>query len=244
MNPIDILQSALYLVMNALLYPVVAALLFSIIAALFMTGGFVSEALVRRKQPQDMDRDHEALARTVALDLCSSMPENAADHISKHITQMPEGGLRLKRFLKSLALHVEKGADNLDIRAEKLLQTREHTLRKTLDKTRIMIRIGPMLGLMGTLIPMGPALLSLSQGDLTRMASCLMLAFGTTVAGLAVGVLAYVVSVFRERWHAEDISRMEYIVDLILGHLNLVNREDDEFRPPKLDVLSSLKVKP
>ena len=244
MSLINILQSALYLVMNALLYLVAGVLLFLIVASLFTAGGFVSEVLLRRKHSTVPNSEQEELARSVALDLCSSSPQNAADRISIFIARMPAGGQRLKRFLKALVGHVEKGPDNIDIRAEKLLDTWENTLRKDLDKIRIMIRIGPMLGLMGTLIPMGPALMSLTQGDLTRMASCLVLAFGTTVAGLAVGVLAYVVSVYRERWHAEELGRMEYVVDLILGHLSLHAREGNESRPPWLDVLSTRKVKP
>jgi biopolymer transport protein ExbB/TolQ len=245
MNFINVLQSALYLVMNALLYPVVAALIVLIIAALLMIGGFISEALLHRRQSSATNQcghDPETLARAVAQDLGTGCGEKAAAYIKAHIAERPGSGQRLRPFLKALALQVEKGADNFDTRCENLLQTWEHHLSKTLDNTRIMVRIGPMLGLMGTLIPMGPALLSLSQGDLAQMANCLMLAFGTTVSGLAVGIAAYVMAVFRERWHSQDMGQMEYLVDLILGHLHGQSREAKESGPARFDVLSAHKV--
>ena len=215
MNIIGLMQSALYLIMNALLYPVIGCLILLVVAVLFILGGFVSEFAFRRRRRPDADQKSEELAAQVARNILSAEFETAADHINKHIDKFSIQSRFVRHFLHDFANQVWKGRVNLDIRAEKTLQQYEMMTSKQLDKTRLMIRVGPMLGLMGTLIPMGPALLALTKGDLTQMANCLIIAFGTTVSGLAVGVFAYVISMARERWYAQDVRDMEYMVDLV-----------------------------
>jgi len=73
---------------------------------------------------------------------------------------------------------------------------------------------------MGTLIPMGPALISLSQGDIEQMANSLVIAFSTTVIGLAVGGICYATYVIRTRWYRQDLSDLEYAVDILRGEEN------------------------
>jgi biopolymer transport protein ExbB/TolQ len=221
MNLLGLLQSAHYLIMNALLYPVMGLLLFLVVAVLFNSGGFVSEFVYRRKRLSAGDPDSERLAARVSKDILQGRFEAAAGQVKDYLDASPGQSRSMQNFLKDVALLVSEGSGNLAIRAEKVLQRHEIRMSGALDKTRVMIRIGPMLGLMGTLIPMGPALLALTRGDLTQMANSLIIAFGTTVSGLTIGVLAYVISVARERWYAQDMRDMEYIVDLMLGHIDL-----------------------
>ncbi len=70
-------------------------------------------------------------------------------------------------------------------------------------------RLGPMLGLMGTLIPLGPALIGLSGGDLETLGTRLVLAFGTTVLGLAAGALLQILVVVHRNWDAADLLALE-----------------------------------
>ncbi len=210
------MQSALYLIMNALLYPVIGVLILMVVAVLFILGSFVSEFVFRRRRRPDADWKGEELAAQVARNILAAEFEAAANHINKHIYKSGTQSRFVKHFMHDFANQILKGKVNLDIRAEKTLQQYEMMTSGQLDKTRLMIRIGPMLGLMGTLIPMGPALLALTKGDLTQMANCLIIAFGTTVSGLAVGVFAYVISMARERWYAQDVRDMEYMVDLVI----------------------------
>lgn len=72
-----------------------------------------------------------------------------------------------------------------------------------------------MLGLMGTLIPLGPALMGLSSGNIQALATNLVIAFSTTVLGLLVGGVAYAVLVVRRRWYYQDFSDMEYIAGVL-----------------------------
>lgn len=107
-------------------------------------------------------------------------------------------------------------SQHLDIRLERLLQKAELDLIKSLDKVRFAIRVGPALGLMGTLIPMGVSLSALAQGDMPKMAGSMVTAFTTTVVGLACGMAAYLISLVKEKWVRADIREMEYITELAL----------------------------
>ncbi len=70
-----------------------------------------------------------------------------------------------------------------------------------------------MLGLMGTLIPMGPALAGLASGNIGEMAYNMQIAFATTVVGcLVAGVGLLVYSVTRH-WYTEEISNLQYVLD-------------------------------
>ena len=75
-------------------------------------------------------------------------------------------------------------------------------------------KIGPMLGLMGTLIPMGPALVGLSTGDIASMAYNMQVAFATTVIGLFSAAIGFVVLQCKQRWYARDLAALEFVASL------------------------------
>lgn len=83
---------------------------------------------------------------------------------------------------------------------------------RRLERTRILVRMGPALGLMGTLIPLSPALAGLAEGDMERLTNDLRVAFSVTVAGLLVGAIAYAVSLVRNRIYDQDYSDVEYMM--------------------------------
>jgi len=82
----------------------------------------------------------------------------------------------------------------------------------------MIIRIGPGLGLIGTLIPMGTGLAALGQGDMTKLSSDLVIAFTTTVVGLALGMVAFFFFTIKKRWVEEDIKNIELATDLLADH--------------------------
>ncbi|MBZ0156176.1 MAG: MotA/TolQ/ExbB proton channel family protein [Alphaproteobacteria bacterium] len=108
-------------------------------------------------------------------------------------------------------------ASLLGVKLERLLQIAELELVKSLDRVRFAIRVGPALGLMGTLIPMGISLSALAQGDMPKMAGSMVTAFTATVVGLACGIVAYLMSLAREKWVRADMREMEYLTELALG---------------------------
>jgi biopolymer transport protein ExbB/TolQ len=91
----------------------------------------------------------------------------------------------------------------------KLLQKCDLLISKRLEKSKSMARLGPMFGLMGTLIPMGPALLALTKGDIDTLAGSLIIAFGTTVIGLLIGSVSYLITVVRTRWYRQDMNDIQ-----------------------------------
>jgi hypothetical protein len=118
---------------------------------------------------------------------------------------------------KNALKHELASADaNIDITFERLLQVAELNAIKSLDRIRFVIRTGPALGLMGTLIPMGISLSALAKGDMPQMASNMVTAFTTTVVGLAVSVAAYLMALVKEKWVRADIREMEYQTELAL----------------------------
>ena len=93
-------------------------------------------------------------------------------------------------------------------------------MAKSLEKVDIVTRIGPTLGLMGTLIPMGPGLAALGSGDVTTLATAIIVAFDTTVVGIGSGAVAYAISKIRRRWYEEYSSNLQLFVNVVLENLN------------------------
>ena len=86
---------------------------------------------------------------------------------------------------------------------------------KELGRSRTFIKLGPMLGLMGTLIPMGPALVGLAQGDISSMAYNMQVAFATTVVGLVIAAVGVITLQVKQRWYLQDMTNLEFISELL-----------------------------
>lgn len=86
------------------------------------------------------------------------------------------------------------------------------------------MRAGPMLGLMGTLIPMGPALVGLAAGDIASMAHNMQVAFSTTVLGIFVGAVGLVAQLLMKRWYQFDSELLRYLLEV--RHLETDNAEE------------------
>lgn len=109
----------------------------------------------------------------------------------------------------------QKGA-NLDVSLERVLQAGEVALMKPVKLLTLAVRVGPALGLMGTLIPMAYALQGLASGNLPALASNLVTAFAATVIGLAVSVICYLLAALRDGWAQEDARALAFEADLLL----------------------------
>lgn len=137
--------------------------------------------------------------------------------------------INFRSSLKDLLTNSER-KEFLDIKIEKQLHKTESALFRSLDRIRFVVRVGPALGLMGTLIPMGIALSALAKGNMPQMAGNMVTAFTTTVVGLACGVAAYMMSLVKERWVKMDILEMESIAETVL------RRCKDEVSEKKKDI--------
>lgn len=123
----------------------------------------------------------------------------------------------VQAFTQAMAALPPQARREADI--ERLLQQHELALHRALDRVRFVIKTGPALGLMGTLIPMGISLAALAEGNIPKMAGSMVTAFTATVAGLGAGVVAYLIALVRERWAREDLREMAYAAELaVQGH--------------------------
>ncbi|QTD46373.1 MotA/TolQ/ExbB proton channel family protein [Ottowia testudinis] len=80
---------------------------------------------------------------------------------------------------------------------------------KRLEAGRIAARVAPMLGLVATMIPMGPALQSLADGQLAEMSRGLMVAFSAVILALIAAAITYAVVHVRRRWYAQELIAIE-----------------------------------
>lgn len=89
------------------------------------------------------------------------------------------------------------------------VQLLEHYGRLRIERADILARVAPMLGLMGTLIPLGPGIAALSRGEFDVLAEAVSVAFDTTVIGLAVGIVGFIIGRLRRRWYDRLLSEWE-----------------------------------
>lgn len=126
------------------------------------------------------------------------------------------GAPELQFYRKAVSDKLAKSMEHLDARLERLLQKSELEMAKKLDRIRFVIKVGPALGLMGTLIPMGISLAALAEGNIPKMAGSMVTAFTATVAGLGCGVVAYLIALKREKWVRADIREMEFLTEMVV----------------------------
>jgi len=174
---------------------------------------------VSKNNPKDLEEGLQEAVNLVVQDI-----ENPNAREGKTIKEHKEAIAVLKNCTAHKFVHIFlnelstlKNDELFAVRLQKLLQTCDEEMTKRLEKTRTAVRIGPILGLMGTLIPMGPALLALTQGDINTLATSLIFAFGTTVLGLLVGGVAYVITTVRQHWYDKDMNDMRYICEMLFG---------------------------
>jgi biopolymer transport protein ExbB/TolQ len=92
-----------------------------------------------------------------------------------------------------------------------MVREAEVIAHKRLSRLQILVRIGPMIGLVGTLIPLGPALQGLSKSDLDELGTHMNIAFTMTVFGILIGAMAYALYVVHRSWSEQDLSDLELI---------------------------------
>lgn len=111
-------------------------------------------------------------------------------------------------YRTGIATYVREREKDRDCSPWLALDRTEAVLASIIDRARFWIRIGPALGLIGTLSPLGPALMALAENNLKGLSAGLMVSFGTTVFGLFSGTLAWVISNTQERWYRLDLAEI------------------------------------
>ena len=205
----DLLTSALNVVSQSLQIPVIVFLLLFALYAVITVGSLISEYSSRKKVPVRLIKDLIfSISRTKDISELEGIIKNA---------QIPKNQ---KRVLVNIARSSELKKDSREALAEKLIENEEDIIEKKLQATDIVTKIGPTLGLMGTLIPMGPGLAALGSGDVTTLSNAIIVAFDTTVVGIGAGAVAYVVSKIRRRWYEQYLSNLDALSKAVLDRLN------------------------
>ena len=202
------IQQAIYDISRTLLYPVLLAAIFCLCWAIVEVGWFLYELYLRVRY-----RDLEAL-EIRALKARDAFAKGQPRRAYKYLQENTYSTV-VARFLFDLIRNYQ--TERIAEKPLKLLQEYEFYTVKRLEKTRILVRVGPMLGLMGTLIPLAPALTGLAQGNTKQLTDNLKIAFSVTVIGLLIGGLGFIVSIVRDRFYQQDISDLEYILELLEG---------------------------
>jgi biopolymer transport protein ExbB/TolQ len=202
------LQQLIYDIARILFWPVLIAAVICLIWVLIELGVLLYELWLRFRY-RDLDA-LEVRALRARKAFRDGKPRTAYRYLQEN-----NYSLVVVRFLYDLIRNYQ--TERLAAKPLKLLQEYEFYTIKRLERTRILVRIGPMLGLMGTLIPLAPALVGLASGDVEALSESLVTAFSVTVIGLLIGGLAFLVSIVRDRLYSQDISDMEYLLELLEG---------------------------
>ncbi len=205
----SILTSFIHIVSESLLAPVVIILVIFLIYAILSFGGFLNEHFTKKP------------LKTAQLELLlQDISKTNNPEELKNIINSSELYNEQKEILVKITNNYNLGPKSRDAFASKLIEEEESNLLKVTSKTDILIRLGPIFGLLGTLIPLGPGLSALGSGDITTLAESLTIAFDTTVTGLTIGALGFIVSKYRKQWYESDLSTTETIAETILEKLN------------------------
>ena len=204
----EFLTAALNVVSQSLQIPVIIFLLIFAVFAVFAFGGLISDYKSRIKLTRDYkEKLVFALVNAGSVDDLMGIVRGSEIYDNQ------------KEVLFKIIDAHSLSSDSREAWALNLIEDEEVAMAKSLEKVDIVTKIGPTLGLMGTLIPMGPGLAALGGGDVNTLASAIIVAFDTTVVGVGSGAVAYFVSKIRRRWYEEYLSDLDALVDTVLDKL-------------------------
>lgn len=189
------ISDILYWISTGLLVPVIVLLIFFFIRALLLIGGFFGQYLSIRRTASLIRERLDGLDKNNVMSLSGSLPKKNPSLVATY----------MKRLLE---------ADSAAMR-KRLLAEFEIMADKDLSASKTLGKMGPMLGLMGTLIPMGPALAGLSAGDIASMAYNMQVAFSTTVVGLFSAAVGFVTQQVKQHWYLQDMADLEFVAELL-----------------------------
>lgn len=179
-----------------LLIPVIILLLFAFVKALILLGGFFGMYINRLKYSKEVNS------------AIKEVKNDKTDLVAK--INAIKGDRSFTAHLKELVAYT-----NDSLYSEKVLSDFEMAVEKDLSTSKSLARLGPMLGLMGTLIPMGGALVDMASGDMASMAQNMQNCLSATVLGLFTGGIGFVTQLIKQRWYVEDLNNLEFLYNIL-----------------------------
>lgn len=192
----NFISDVLFWISNGLLVPVVVLLILLFVRALVLLISFFGQYVYSSRVSSALDKEMKELSSANVVDLDRRLPSKGKSLVVRYIRMMLES------------------RDN-QARMHMLLSEFEIEADKDLSVSKTLSKLGPMLGLMGTLIPMGPALVGLSTGDISSMAYNMQVAFATTVVGLFSSAVGFITQQTKQRWYQRDLANLELVNELL-----------------------------
>ena len=190
------ISDIMFWISTGLLVPVIVLLILLFFRSLLLVGSFFGQYVSIRKTDKLIREQMETLY------------VNNVDHFAE---KLPEKSNSLVvMFMKRILAEQQNKAQ-----VQRLLANFEIAADKDLAISKTLTKLGPILGLMGTLIPMGPALVGLSTGDIASMAYNMQVAFATTVIGLVAGAIGFLNQQVKQRWYLQDMTNLECLVEVL-----------------------------
>ena len=196
-------NSILRAVSSGLETPVVVILILLIILTVIILGTLIGEFFSERRKLKVSMPELVDSIREGEQDICETVSSS---------------GLlkRQKQLILEITKHSSLTAMQRESLAANLVTKEQSYYNRKVKITDLIAKLGPMFGLLGTLIPLGPGIIALGQGDTVTLSKSLLTAFDTTVAGLVCAAVALVISVIRKRWYSEYMADTETIIECIL----------------------------
>ena len=188
----DQISQILFLVSDSLLIPDIIVLLILFVRALLLSGSFYNQFITKYKNQRQLSPILETLSPESLPRLQEALPE--------------KDNSLFVQYLRKILLRPTDGAY-----ADYMISNFENEAEKDIVTSKLLSKVGPVLGLIGTLIAMSPALTGLSQGDISKMASNMQVVFATTVVGLVVSLVGLITLQFKQRWYAKEVNQLDYI---------------------------------
>lgn len=197
------MKDTLHTISQGLLIPVMIVIFLLLVVTVASIGSILAELITERKRREDI-------------------PKLIAEIHNKNLVEIEaiiQKSSLLKRQKKAVCQLLSYSSlpdDELSSIAKKLISVEEIHYEKILGRTELIARIGPMFGLMGTLIPLGPGIVALGQGDTKTLSDSMMVAFDSTVSGLICAAVCFVISKIRKRWYEGYMVSMESLMECVL----------------------------
>lgn len=189
------ISDILYWISTGLLVPVIVLLIFFFLRSLLLIGSFFGQYLAIRRTASLISTEVDSLTKENVQSLAERLPKKNPSLVVTYMNRL-------------------LAADSAAMR-QRLLTDFEIEADKDLSTSKTLSKMGPMLGLMGTLIPMGPALVGLSTGDIASMAYNMQVAFATTVVGLFAAAIGFITQQVKQRWYLQDMTNLEFVAELL-----------------------------
>lgn len=198
------LKDIMHLVSQALMVPAMVILVVLLVFTVFCIGSLIVEIITERRHfkqntPRDVNAVHDA-------------PFDAVVNVIESTGLLKSQKEALAMVARNMGL---PDADLFSLAKAEIARVDDRHQRMV-RQTDLVTKIGPMMGLICTLIPLGPGIVAMGQGEVDQLASSLLIAFDGTVAGLVAAVVAMIISSIRKRWYAQYMVAMEALMSSLL----------------------------